>query len=349
MNQKTSTKLQPNQENKKKIPWWQRPVWGEDSLLEDLISLFRKTPVNEGVIFLHNREMSDAAILAKTARAIDNDKFTKDEFLLFIKIKYYVGRDLEDYEGLSDSIKLLQVAIEAKNSYILLDQTESRYCSSKQQELYRFVEQQLQDQVEGEQLQTRIKEKLADILPHIKTDEGRLALESYVQQLEKLSRQELGLKLLALFKTYNLTDYSTLRVVSDIVNQLREQETTDIKSLVSLVMTNYDTFERLGQIIGITEKRSTPETYARMIQYITLSFRHEISFSKFEELISVLKRWSRHYQAIMGIRNEHPQKQYSLPREFFSPIPGVDIYEKYRKSLVDQKTGFSYYKFEDEE
>lgn len=267
---------------------------------------------------------------------------------MFLKIKYCLAKGIEDYQGLSESVKLLQAAIEAKNSYITLDQTELRYRSSKQQEFYQFVEKLLTNHEDKETFRTQVQEKLLEVLPSVKTDEGKVALQAYVTELNKLSESELGLKLLALFKTYQLADYSILRTVSDMVGTLSEKEAIDFKNLAALVTNKYDVFEKLRKIIGVSEKQSNPDTYARMIQYITLGYRHKTSYAKFAELLQVFRKWIKPYYAILAIRQENPPEQYRQPQAFREPIPGENTYEKYKKSLTDSKTGRVYIDFDEE-
>ncbi|PSF35695.1 hypothetical protein C7H19_15775 [Aphanothece hegewaldii CCALA 016] len=321
--------------------WWNLPVWGKGSILEYLFA-GGKASVSETAIMLHNREMMDALFFAKTAESIDSEKFNSKEFILFLKIKYCLARGIEEYEGLADSVKLLQAAIEAKNSYITLDQTELRFRSSKQQEFYQFVEKLLDNYEDQDLFRTQIQEKLNEVLPSIKTEEGKIALQAYVKELNKLSEYELGLKLLALFKSYQLADYSILKTISDMVSTLREKDTIDFKGLIALVMSKYEVFQKLKKIIGVSDKQNNPDTYARMVQYIALSYRHKLSYAKFAELLQVIRQWIKPYFAIIAIRQDNPPEQYIQPKSFKQEIPGEKTYEKYKISLTDQKTGRIY-------
>lgn len=330
------------------VPWWNRPVIGEDSIVDDLLGKFRKPEISENALFLHNREMMDVRVFAKTAEAIDNEKFCNEEFLQFVRMKCAIAKGIGEYAGLENSIQLLQVAIEAKDSFISVDQTELRYRGSKQQNFYEYIEEQLKDHTDKAAFRQNVQTQLQQTLPQIKTDEGKSALQSYAEHLDSLSKNELGLKLLCLFKTYQLADYSILRIISDMIQGLNKHDLLDFKSLLALVMVNFSVFEKLRLIIGVSERQHKPETYARMIQYIALSYRHGLSYLKFDELVKVMRQWVRPYNAIVGIRNEHSPKEFRIPKEFTEPIPGVEIYFKYKGKLTDQKTGFTYLNFDEE-
>ncbi|MGK7942209.1 MAG: hypothetical protein AB4062_19040 [Crocosphaera sp.] len=332
----------------KDTPWWNRPVVGEDSLVEDLLDKLSKKQVSESALFLHNREMTDLQVFAKTAEAIDNEKFGKEEFLVFVKMQYLLRRGINEFAGLYESLQLLKVAIDAKDCFISIDQTELRYRGTKQQHFYKFVERLLEDHEDKAAFREQVQMRLADLIPQVKTEEGRTALQSYAKNLDQLSENELGLKLLSLFKAYELADYSILRVISEMIQSLGKRDLLDFKGLVALVRVNYDVFEKLRDIIGLSERQSTPETYTIMIQFIALSNRHAISYMKFDDLIKVMRKWFKPYYAMIGIREEHPPTEYKQPKEFKEPIPGLEIYEKYKKWLTDQKTGMVFVDFGDE-
>lgn len=330
---------------KEQVPWWQRQVWGQDSLIEDLFSKSKKQEIPENILILHNRELMDLKVFAKTAASIANDKFSHPEFLLYVKIKYYLAKGIGEYQGLNDSVQLFQAAIQAKNSYFILDQTELRYRSSKQQEFYQYVLEILESEADKVKFREKVQAKLTEILPEIKTEEGKTILQSYAEELDRLAEYEFGLKLLTLFKIHKLGDYSILRTISDLVGSLQDKNVNDLKSLTSFVSNNYNVFEKLGNMIGINGQKQRPDIYALMIQYTILNYRHGLSYFNFEELVQVMRKWSHHYQEIIKIREEYTPQEYKLPPQFSEKLPGLDIYTKYKQSLTDPETGCSFMSF----
>ena len=175
---------------------------GKESLLQLTLRKLRKSEVPTSTIELHNLKVREANQLAQAAQALDKDKFTQREFIAFLKIRYFFDQEIKGYENLWNPLQLLEVAIGAKNSYIYIDQIEMCYRSIKQQEFYNFVEQLL-NPLNRSTFRREIHKKLEEVLPHIKTEEGKGALQRYVQELDKLAKHELGLKLLSLFKLYS--------------------------------------------------------------------------------------------------------------------------------------------------
>jgi hypothetical protein len=330
------------------LSWWNRPIVGEVSMMEQLFGKGDKPEVSEEVIFLHNREMMDINVFAKTLQAIDNEKFGSEEFLEFVKIKHCLRQGIGGYQDLYTAIRLLQLAIDAKDSFISIDQTELRYRGSKQQQFYELVEKLLTSHDNAATFRDRVQEKISALLPQVKTEEGKIALQSYAKHLDRLAEHELGLQLLSLFKTYELADYSILRTISAMVDSLHKRDLRDSKALISLVIVNFEVFNKLKRIIGISDRQHTPETYAIMLQYIGLDNRYKLSFLKFEELIKVMRKWMAPYQAILGIRQHHPATEFKQPKGFKEVLPGIEIYHKYKKWLTDKKTGMSYVDFGEE-
>lgn len=314
-------------------------------ILDKFFSKYQKKEVSESAIVLHDQELKKAKSIASQLQILDHTKFSGQEFLLFVKAKFMMAKGLDEYQGLHKSIRLLQVAIKTKNSFLRIEQTELRYRGFKQQELYNFVAQLLSQNLDKLAFRTQVQRQLNQLLPQVKTEEGKIALQAYAKELDRLSENELGLQLLCLFKQYQLADYSVLKTISDMIESLGAKDLQDFNELVALVMIYQDIFMQLRHIIGVSEKQNIPDTYAKMIQYIALSDRHEASYKKFQELIALIKKWQKHYQGIIRVREVYSSDEYQQPKTFSEQIPGLDIYQKYKNLLTDKKTGYTYVDF----
>jgi hypothetical protein len=204
------------------------------------------------------------------------------------------------------------------------------------------VDNLLKNQEDTENFRVKVNAKAKEILIQVKTEEGQNAIKAYARHMEKISKHVLGLKLLLLFKTSNLSDYSILRSVADVILGVEMKHLHDFKKLVDVVNHHYDAFEQLKHIIQLPDNRKDVEVYALMIQVISLAHRHKIAYVKFEQLMKVVQKWYRNYQVILQIYQEYPASQYNLPHEFSEPIPGEGLYLKYCKCLTDKKTGIVY-------
>ena len=296
---------------------------------------YGKPQVPEGSLSLHNRAFKEITFLGNQAEKINNEKFSNDEFLLLLKIKINMSKEAEGYRGLSRCVDLLQAAIIAQKSFLRLEQTELRYRSRKQQEFYRYVADNLGEDIDKEAFAEKIKQKQADILPSINTDEGKAALDAYVKELDVLSQYHLGLKLLSLFKQYELKDFSILKRISDVIEGFQGQDLISSDELISPVLENYESFEKLGPILGVSEVESTPKAYARILQVIGLTNRHGKAYLEFKQLVELLKKWEQPYKKIEMIRQEYTGNKYSIPSEFKQDISGLSTYKKYAEYLPD--------------
>jgi hypothetical protein len=306
---------------------------GKESLLSKFSDRFRKPQVLESDKFLHQRTIEKLAQITNQAENLNADKFGNTEFMVFFKIKSYIARSIDEYANLDEVIEMLKVAIDAQNSFARIDSTESRYCSSSQQQLYKFVNSLLLEDLTSAEFKQQIDDKLEKILPLLKTEEGKVALEAYAVEVCKICENVLGRKLILLFKKYQLDDYSTLRSVSNTINLLESEDLLNLDGLMLLVMVKYDVFEKLGPIVGIDEQYNRPETYSKMLQYIGLKSRHESSYQKFQEFLLLLKQWEIHYQSVLNVRAKYSKQEYRLPKEFHDEVPGLKIYQKYKDSF----------------
>jgi hypothetical protein len=108
-------------------------------ILKDLISRLTKEPISDNIKFIHNRALGELKELAKKLESLDHDKFSSQEFLLFIKIKMALKRGDNQYQKLDLSVKLLEAAIAAQASYLSLEQEE--YPSEKYHQSKEFTEE----------------------------------------------------------------------------------------------------------------------------------------------------------------------------------------------------------------
>lgn len=283
--------------------------------------------------FIHQRNFEQLTLVANQAENMHGEKFGNSEFRTFVNIKSYISRSIGEYAGLDSIIEMLGAAIGAQNSFLAIDGSESRHCSSTQQELYKLVNTLLNQEIDAQEFKQQVNLKLSEILPLLKTDEGKVALQAYATEVCKVSENPLGIKLLLLFKRYQFDDFSTLRSASNTINQLGNEDLLNLDGLLLLVMVKYNVFEKLGPIIGVSEEYNRPETYAKMLQYIGLRDKYEVSYQKFQEFLKVMKKWETHYQTVINVREKYDRQEYRLSKNFTDPIPATELYHKYKDQL----------------
>jgi hypothetical protein len=317
--------------------WWNRPLFGDQSLLQRLKNwwkgIFFQALVPDSSVLLYKDSFTQLRNISAIAKNIDNEKFSSQEFLTFLKINSAVKNNQGEYEGLKYTIDLLRVALETKDCFLQIEQIESRYFSYSQQEFYQFIFELLERELTKDEFKELVQRELSQTIPKIKTDEGKTALQSYSNQLDILSEDQLGLKLLFLFKQYNLTDFSLLRTVAEIADSFYDKSLESLKEFTVIVRVNTEIFLKLGEIIKVPKQKNNPQTYALILQYIALRNRHKGAFGQFKQLINLLKQWEQFYEPIMAIRREYPPTEYKQPPIFREELPGFSLYQKYQQYL----------------
>ena len=303
--------------------------------ISNFFQKFAKPPIPERSLNLHNDAFNKVSSIGKTAEKINDEKFTNEEFKLLIQIKVDIAKGTEDYKELNYRVELLRAALIAQKSFLKLEATELRYRSRKQQEFYQYIADNLEEDLDKEAFAKKIKKKKTEILPLVNTEEGREAINSYAQEINIISKHELGLKLLALFKQYDLQDFSIIKEISDVIDGLQGHDLLTPKHLLTTVKEYYDLFEKIAPILSISKQESSAATYARILQVVGLIHRHGEAYQQFKELIRLLHQWENPYETVTMVREQYSSRDYKIPPEFTKEIPGIKIYQKYAKYLPD--------------
>lgn len=314
-------------------PWWNRPLIGDQSMAERISSRlkeFKKEEVPERALKNHSDALQTIHKLVKRAQPIDNEKYGNPEFVSFIKLKRAFVEGQEGYENLDRYLQLLHAGISAKNTFVTLERMEFKFYGSKQALLYDYVEILFQSNIQQAEFLKSLHTKFSEIQPQLRTEEGKAALEKYYQNLETITQHQFGFRLLRSFKRHKMTNYSMLNTVADIIKGLNRLDLHDLSVLHTEVIAHYETFQRLGEILGMPESLINPKTFGCMLQYVALEEKYKAAYPKFQELVVLLEEWSRQVSVVQNLRNAYGPKQYKRVKDFRTPIPGVALYNKYK-------------------
>lgn len=310
-------------------PWWNRPLIGQRSVVQRVADALRKKPVPEEMIKLYHASLAQLQSLTHRIHSIDNEKFGNEEFLAFAKIKFLLLKGEWGYPGFEQSIDLLKAGIQAHKSFLGLEKVEFNHQGSRLGEMYEFVSSLCSQKVRNEVFLRQVKGKFSEILPQVKTQEGRQALQLYLKHLENVAKHRLSLHLLYAFREYKMKNYAIFKDVSEIIGELKRGDLLNLEKLTSKVILNFEVFESLGQVIGIPDKERTPKTYAKVLQYAALMDKHQSAFLQFSQMVDLLQDWKKIFDQNMTLQQEYSPIKYKLPREFKRPMPGFNIYQKY--------------------
>lgn len=300
------------------------------SLKQRLSNFLHKDTVSPEIILKHNQALHKASTLQLMAQALEHKRFREKDFILLLEIKKKFAEGLNEYKGLSAYLRLFQVAIKAKNSFLAIEQIELLYGSCQQQKFYELVFHLLKKNVSNEIFYKSIHKEFTKILPKIQTKKEKKALDFYVNSLDSLTyRDELGLKLLYLFKKYQLTNYSILQQVSNIVMVLQSQNIKKTSSILKFVKQENTIFEKFGKILEIPTEKNHPLTYATILEHIILQSKYNKIYCQFEKLMEILGDWNTFYKTVESIRRQYSWNQYQQPQDFKKKLVMLDLYRKY--------------------
>lgn len=309
--------------------WWNRPLVGSVSLIERILGALNPQTVPELALSLHDTEWEELEKIVPTLTMLDNDQYSP-EFLLYINIKNKLENNLDEYKGLDKFINIFSFAIKNINHFRTVRRIELDFQGKTQLELYEFIEEQLNTNYDPILFRKLVSNEIDQLLKVIVNEPTQKALLSYKMALDAITQEQAGLNLLLLFKKYQIQDYAIFKVVNDILKQLKKQDLENLKALVLVVKVNYDELNKLGQLMGISHQEDLVITYAKIIQYIALSYRYENIIYRFHQLTDNLQKWYKHYETVANIREEYPSHKYKVSPNFLQPIPGESIYAKYK-------------------
>lgn len=319
----SSRKLQENTEEKRSF--------SPTALLKSKVRDFlHREIIDPDVILKHNQALETSQTLQIMAKALEHKKFKEKDFIILLQIRNKFAEGIGQYKGINNYLRRFKVAIEAKNSFLSIEQIELLYRTSHQQNFYQLVFKLLEQNVCKEKFYQLIHHELTELLPKIRTEKGKKALEVYVHALDSLThKDDLGLQLLYRFKKDQLTNYSILQKVSTVVNTLKDQDIKKRDDLIKIVKKHEEIFTQLGKIIEIPDAKNEPSTYVTMLQYIILKGKYAKIYCQFEKLVQVLGDWNKFYKTVESIRREYCWKKYHQPQDFKAKLVMLDLYKKY--------------------
>jgi hypothetical protein len=218
------------------------------------------------------------------------DRHTQDRILE----KKILNKELEEFKKiekniatrsigdryLTDAIEIIKIAVDNKQSFANLDRYETTYRGSKQQQFYSYTMEIICSCIESgefsfQKFKLSIEHKLQEILEQIKTDIGKQALQEYTKELLQITSTQLGLKLIYLLRQSQASNNSTIDSIFDIVNEASKVNLLDTELLNKLTIANWESLEKFGKVINLSERQNSPNTYVKILQYVGLYYKYQ--------------------------------------------------------------------------
>ncbi len=311
-------------------PWWNRPLFGELSLIARLFPHQKKQAILETPIKLHQTTFAELKWVASRCQGLDQAKFGNEDFLAYIRLNRKIQANQPPYHGLVSALAMLKAGITAHQSFMALEQVEFTHRGLRFNEMYDFVEALCIQRVQAETFRRQVRAKATELYPRLKSHEGQQALHQYAQHLERIAHHELSLNLLFAFKKLNFQRYHIFKQLSDLIQEVQRQELIQLETMTAKVFELFESFDNLGKILGLNEQQRTVNTYGILFQFIAMSEKHKTAFNQFESLATQLEQWKSLEEKLNQIRTAFPGDQYIRPREFSASLAGAQLYKKYQ-------------------
>ncbi len=320
-----------------KDAWWNRAVWGKDSLIDSIISKHTKQEIPAVALSLYNKTLGETKQLGLVLEKLDNDKFLEQQFSYLVTSKQLIVKEIENScESINDLIQLFMSAIYKSNSFQIIKEIESKYRGLKQEELYNFISYLMNQDLDRMRFREWIDKYINKVLVDIKKDTGRKLLLLYRKELYNISETDYDFQLFKLFKEYKVKDYSYIHQIYELVKEIQRENKYSLTELKSKVEQNYLAFKRTSAIIGMREIEHEIKTYALILQHLALAKKYQNVYPQFAYFIEAIKNWNKKYQVVVFIREEYPKEYYLQPDEFSQEIPGENIYHKYKHFWMEE-------------
>ncbi len=322
-----------NIEEINKQPWWNRPLWGKRSFLEFLLSLIdNRKRIPQQMINRHDQAWQKSEILTATLRALLSDSFSAPDFLIFARInllKYFEKNN----QYFNQVAEIIQIIIKHLDSLSILGQVEIDFQQDSLQELYQFTENIVTQKLSKLVFQEKLRKQKELILSNLSTTEEERAVKTYVKKLYIISEYPRVLELYFFLKRHELDDWGLLNKLGNFIKNNNQNNLQELKAFVLIAKANDNWFKNLEQALGFFCWEEDSVAYAKILQYLALSYKYESLYPQFQRFLAYLGQWEKTYYYILCIREKYSTSQYHHPKTFKQNIPGFDIYKIYHDYL----------------
>ncbi|BAW95915.1 hypothetical protein NIES970_08500 [[Synechococcus] sp. NIES-970] len=311
--------------------WWNKPLVGDASLTEKIAKLISKESVPDSAVLAHRKFLRELNAKAWHVQRIELNKFDNADFVAYAQMRILLEKNLGDFQGLKRVTQLLELALTAAESYLLISETELQFRSPIQKSIYKFISQVLATKEHQEVLEI-IHQKVWPLIDKVKTEKGKVVLKSYLMAIDKVAQYADGLELLRLFKQASYS-YTVLRIISSISKTLTKSDVYDMQGVSLQIIDNQEIFNNLAKILQVPPEHDNPRSYARMLQFIAFKYKYQQEDLDFQRLLQRLRDWEQPYLSIAALREQYSAQEYNLPKEFKETLAALEIYEKYKRYL----------------
>lgn len=318
-----------------KKPWWNRPLWGDRGLIDSMFLLINnKKEIPQEMLYFHNQAWRKLEILSTTLKALLNEEFNSQDFVIFARLNGYLFKCFEENNQYFNQLAgFIQVILKHLDSLSILAQVEANFQQDSLQKLYQFTEALAHQKVPKLVFQEKLRKEKKLIFSHLENAQQREAVETYVNQLYFISQYPQVFENYLFLKRNKLDRWPLLNKLGDFIKNKYHNNLSELKAFVLIAKANDSWFEQLNKAFGFTVPKEASVTDAKILQYLALAYKYESLYPQFKRFLIYLSQWEKTYCYVVTIREKYPLNSYHHPLSFKQNIPGFDLYKTYHDYL----------------
>ena len=138
------------------------------------------------------------------------------------------------------------------------------------------------------------------------------------------------------FKNNPDIQYIILNQATELISKIPITQILDSDITNRYIFENHNLFNKLVRLMGIPNQWNNLEVHTIIIQYS--AFKLHVSLSKHFSTVSInakssSDKSSQYIKQIQQFRHEYTRQGYTLNLELLAPIPGIDLFNRYREYL----------------
>lgn len=331
--QKTASEKDNQKTDKSAESFWQKPLFGNTSLVKQVSSYFAKEPVPASSRTRYLQLMQKLETKEIILRGLESKRFSEQEFLDFFRIRIMIDLNIGAFKGLKETIELFEVLVLSLGSFMTINEAEFQYRSPTQLKIYDIIGHLLDTSLGTSEIIVGMKEQVTPLMKEFKTAEGLEITKSYVLAIKEVVKTGSGVKLLKIFRTLT-SSYaillSTFKVIDDV---LKQPVGTDLSVMEERISEAEDNLKQFCVAIGMPSSQNNLLGHVRIMHFLALNYRHRDRGIEFKGLLTDLKKWEQIAGEMHKIKESYPANDYEVPELFTKDYPGMLIYKKYQRFL----------------
>ncbi|BAQ61008.1 hypothetical protein GM3708_1414 [Geminocystis sp. NIES-3708] len=325
-------KVELTLEGKLDKPWWNRPLLGEKTLIDYIFSQYIKADIPQDILFHYNSALEKIESTNVTLKALLSEKFIEKDFLTYARIQSYLDRYCQQKQHYFVIAKeFFKILLDNLDTLFKIKEIEAEYNSPAFLEFYQNSLELFQQQENKLIFQEKLRKSISFFIKQLNEENEQKTMKLYMKYLFMISDvNNLG-TFFYLLKTNELEYWQLLKKIKDFIEQNKAYNIEDLKPFVLLVKSDDNLFREIATQFLRIKKDDTEDflTMARILQYITLSYKYEAFYSQFQLFLSYLSKWEKTYYYILHLKNKYPNSKYNYPSNFKVKLPGFDLYKSY--------------------